>query len=130
MKLFAALISISTLSIAAPRYRTIWAFKAAYESGESFESSDTTTEEQVIPWIGSVWNCKKDPVRYGSGKKLIAGFSCYSSSGGFMSVVAGCPATKSSSDANVASVGDSKGYLMFSVVCVTSEVSKSSDTSL
>ena len=118
-----ALICMAATSAAnaGSKFRTAWSFKATYKTGETFESNDTTEEEQVVPWIGSIWRCTKDPVNYSQNRTYVGGFSCRSGQS-FMTVLASCYPGKVSSDANLASIGDSGGYIMLTVVCSTVEI--------
>jgi len=118
---------------AAPKYATSWMFRATYESGEMVESVNTSDEETIVPWTGSIWTCKKEIVTYSSKKNYVGGFSCKNIKGGFITVYASCATTKVSSDANAASVGDPNGYITLVSICSTSEIpvpAKGSDRNL
>ena len=107
-------------AVAAPKYRTAWYFKATYQSGESYESTDPTEEENLVPWTGSLWTCKRDSVSYNTKKNMVAGFTCIHKRGGFATVLAACPATKDGFDMGNAGIGDETGWFQFTVTCSTS----------
>jgi hypothetical protein len=115
-----AALLVSNIADAAPKYRTAWYFKASYQSGESYESTDPTEDENLVPWTGSLWTCKRDSVSYNSKKNMVAGFTCIHKRGGFATVLAACPATKEGSDVGNAGIGDESGWFQFTVSCSTS----------
>lgn len=115
----ATFLSLAGTAHAGPKFKTQWLFKATYQSGESYESTDPLDEERLIPWTGSLWSCKRDAVSYNAKKNMVAGFTCTHRKGGFVTVLAACPATKESTDTGNAGVGDETGWFSFVVICAT-----------
>ena len=123
MRFFNAVLLSTVLTsnaMASGKFKTSWSFRATYESGEYFDSSETASDEPIVPWVGSTWKCSKDSVKY-KNKMFYAGFTC-SGTSGFVVVHISCPSTKAGQDSNATTVGDSKGYLLLSAVCITSEM--------
>jgi len=100
-----ASVLMTQFVVAAPRYVTNWIFKATYDSGETMEFTNTSEEEAVIPWVGSMWTCRKESVNY-TNKSYVGGFSCRNKQGGFATIYASCSSTKVTLDSNRAAVGD------------------------